>query len=132
MGYYNLWYREQGLSYMPNLFQSSSQKGLQLRRTKRRHTSRRQNSAAQARGPGGPSGLSTLALQEVPLLLRHTKRKESTSLTLSSSTFSCSFFKFQKFGELAMTRESKALMGLYHGQVTCKKNKFGTPQKEVK
>ncbi|XP_074187898.1 trifunctional enzyme subunit alpha, mitochondrial [Rhinolophus sinicus] len=38
----------------------------------------------------------------------------------------------QKFGELAMTRESKALMGLYHGQVTCKKNKFGTPQKEVK
>ncbi|XP_004781443.1 trifunctional enzyme subunit alpha, mitochondrial [Mustela nigripes] len=38
----------------------------------------------------------------------------------------------QKFGELAMTRESKALMGLYHGQVLCKKNKFGTPQKEAK
>ncbi|XP_025839783.2 trifunctional enzyme subunit alpha, mitochondrial [Vulpes vulpes] len=38
----------------------------------------------------------------------------------------------QKFGELAMTKESKALMGLYHGQVLCKKNKFGTPQKEVK
>ncbi|ELK27401.1 PREDICTED: trifunctional enzyme subunit alpha, mitochondrial [Myotis davidii] len=38
----------------------------------------------------------------------------------------------QKFGELAMTRESKALIGLYHGQVLCKKNKFGTPQKEVK
>ncbi|XP_041105750.1 trifunctional enzyme subunit alpha, mitochondrial-like isoform X1 [Polyodon spathula] len=37
----------------------------------------------------------------------------------------------QKFGELAMTRESKALIGLYHGQVACKKNKFGTPQKEV-
>lgn len=31
-----------------------------------------------------------------------------------------------------MTKESKALMGLYHGQVLCKKNKFGTPQKEVK
>ncbi|XP_066122802.1 trifunctional enzyme subunit alpha, mitochondrial [Saccopteryx bilineata] len=38
----------------------------------------------------------------------------------------------QKFGELAMTRESKALMGLYQGQVLCKKNKFGAPQKEVK
>lgn len=38
----------------------------------------------------------------------------------------------QKFGELAMTRESKALIGLYHGQVLCKKNKFGTPQREVK
>ncbi|XP_059516359.1 trifunctional enzyme subunit alpha, mitochondrial [Myotis daubentonii] len=38
----------------------------------------------------------------------------------------------QKFGELAMTRESKALIGLYHGQVLCKKNKFGMPQKEVK
>ncbi|KAM5254031.1 trifunctional enzyme subunit alpha, mitochondrial isoform 2-T2 [Hipposideros larvatus] len=38
----------------------------------------------------------------------------------------------QKFGELTMTKESKALMGLYHGQVLCKKNKFGTPQKEVK
>ncbi|XP_041109350.1 trifunctional enzyme subunit alpha, mitochondrial-like [Polyodon spathula] len=37
----------------------------------------------------------------------------------------------QKFGELAMTNESKALIGLYHGQVACKKNKFGTPQKEV-
>ncbi|XP_047601166.1 trifunctional enzyme subunit alpha, mitochondrial [Lutra lutra] len=38
----------------------------------------------------------------------------------------------QKFGELAMTRESKALVGLYHGQVLCKKNKFGAPQKEAK
>ncbi|XP_037384291.1 trifunctional enzyme subunit alpha, mitochondrial [Talpa occidentalis] len=38
----------------------------------------------------------------------------------------------QKFGELAMTKESKALMGLYHGQVLCKKNKFGNPQKDVK
>ncbi|XP_007088989.1 trifunctional enzyme subunit alpha, mitochondrial [Panthera tigris] len=38
----------------------------------------------------------------------------------------------QKFGELAMTKESKALVGLYHGQVLCKKNKFGTPQKDVK
>nr|XP_033793835.1 trifunctional enzyme subunit alpha, mitochondrial [Geotrypetes seraphini] len=38
----------------------------------------------------------------------------------------------QKFGDLAMTKESKALIGLYHGQVLCKKNKFGTPEKEVK
>ncbi|XP_068928117.1 trifunctional enzyme subunit alpha, mitochondrial [Petaurus breviceps papuanus] len=37
----------------------------------------------------------------------------------------------QKFGELAMTKESKALIGLYNGQVLCKKNKFGTPQKTV-
>ncbi|XP_008833218.1 trifunctional enzyme subunit alpha, mitochondrial [Nannospalax galili] len=37
----------------------------------------------------------------------------------------------QKFGELAVTRESKALMGLYSGQVLCKKNKFGVPQKNV-
>ncbi|XP_053565455.1 trifunctional enzyme subunit alpha, mitochondrial [Bombina bombina] len=37
----------------------------------------------------------------------------------------------QKFGDLALTSESKALTGLYHGQVLCKKNKFGPPQKEV-
>ncbi|XP_072490034.1 trifunctional enzyme subunit alpha, mitochondrial isoform X2 [Notamacropus eugenii] len=37
----------------------------------------------------------------------------------------------QKFGELAMTKESKALIGLYNGQVLCKKNKFGAPQKTV-
>ncbi|XP_052001291.1 hydroxyacyl-CoA dehydrogenase trifunctional multienzyme complex subunit alpha b [Xyrauchen texanus] len=38
----------------------------------------------------------------------------------------------QNFGKLAMTREANALIGLYHGQVTCKKNRFGTPEKEVK
>ncbi|KFW77402.1 hypothetical protein N305_11842, partial [Manacus vitellinus] len=38
----------------------------------------------------------------------------------------------QHFGQLALTKESKALMGLYHGQVHCKKNKFGAPQREVK
>ncbi|OCT79153.1 hypothetical protein XELAEV_18030252mg [Xenopus laevis] len=37
----------------------------------------------------------------------------------------------QKFGELGMTSESKALIGLYHGQVLCKKNKFGTPERPV-
>ncbi|MEE6473542.1 hypothetical protein FKM82_010072 [Ascaphus truei] len=37
----------------------------------------------------------------------------------------------QKFGDLAMTSESKALTGLYHGQVLCKKNKSGAPQKTV-
>nr|XP_057912460.1 hydroxyacyl-CoA dehydrogenase trifunctional multienzyme complex subunit alpha b [Doryrhamphus excisus] len=38
----------------------------------------------------------------------------------------------QNFGHLAKTTESAALIGLYHGQVTCKKNRFGAPQKEVK
>uniref|UniRef100_A0A8C0FQ81 enoyl-CoA hydratase n=1 Tax=Bubo bubo TaxID=30461 RepID=A0A8C0FQ81_BUBBB len=38
----------------------------------------------------------------------------------------------QNFGQLAVTKESKALLGLYRGQVYCKKNKFGTPQQEVK
>lgn len=38
----------------------------------------------------------------------------------------------QNFGKLAMTPESKALIGLYHGQVACKKNRFGVPEKEVK
>ncbi|XP_035388549.1 trifunctional enzyme subunit alpha, mitochondrial-like [Electrophorus electricus] len=38
----------------------------------------------------------------------------------------------QNFGKLAMTPESKALVGLYHGQVACKKNRFGVPEKEVK
>ncbi|NWU71910.1 ECHA enzyme, partial [Pterocles burchelli] len=42
------------------------------------------------------------------------------------------FTESQGFGQLAMTNESKALIGLYHGQVRCKKNKFGTPQREVK
>ncbi len=35
------------------------------------------------------------------------------------------------FGELAMTSESNALMGLFHGQTACKKNRFGKPQKKV-
>uniref|UniRef100_A0A672ILQ1 enoyl-CoA hydratase n=1 Tax=Salarias fasciatus TaxID=181472 RepID=A0A672ILQ1_SALFA len=38
----------------------------------------------------------------------------------------------QNFGQLAKTPESGALIGLYHGQVACKKNRFGTPQREVK
>lgn len=36
------------------------------------------------------------------------------------------------FGELAMTSECKALIGLFNGQTACKKNKFGKPQREVK
>uniref|UniRef100_S4RGH5 enoyl-CoA hydratase n=1 Tax=Petromyzon marinus TaxID=7757 RepID=S4RGH5_PETMA len=36
------------------------------------------------------------------------------------------------FGELAMTRESRALIGLYHGQVACKKNRFGVPERQAK
>uniref|UniRef100_UPI0037E70928 hydroxyacyl-CoA dehydrogenase trifunctional multienzyme complex subunit alpha a n=1 Tax=Semicossyphus pulcher TaxID=241346 RepID=UPI0037E70928 len=38
----------------------------------------------------------------------------------------------ENFGKLAMTTESKALFGLYHGQMACKKNHFGTPENEVK
>ncbi|CAI5771574.1 trifunctional enzyme subunit alpha, mitochondrial [Podarcis lilfordi] len=37
----------------------------------------------------------------------------------------------QNFGDLGMTSESKALIGLYHGQVQCKKNKFGQPKQPV-
>ncbi|XP_033505127.2 hydroxyacyl-CoA dehydrogenase trifunctional multienzyme complex subunit alpha a [Epinephelus lanceolatus] len=38
----------------------------------------------------------------------------------------------QSFGKLAATSESKALIGLYHGQVACKRMQFETPEKEVK
>lgn len=31
-----------------------------------------------------------------------------------------------------MSKESQALIGLYHGQAACKKNHYGTPEKEVK
>ncbi|XP_027855695.1 hydroxyacyl-CoA dehydrogenase trifunctional multienzyme complex subunit alpha b isoform X2 [Xiphophorus couchianus] len=36
------------------------------------------------------------------------------------------------FGQLAQSPESAALIGLYHGQVACKKNRFGTPARPVK
>jgi len=36
------------------------------------------------------------------------------------------------FGELAATPESRALIGLFHGQTECKKNKFGKPAKPTK
>ncbi|CAH1775025.1 unnamed protein product [Owenia fusiformis] len=38
----------------------------------------------------------------------------------------------KNFGELAMTSESKALIGLFHGQTECKKNRFGNPEKPPK
>ncbi|MCI4395700.1 hypothetical protein PGIGA_G00195030 [Pangasianodon gigas] len=38
----------------------------------------------------------------------------------------------ENFGKLAMTSESSALIGLYQGQVACKKNNFGKPEREVK
>ncbi|KAI5633966.1 3-hydroxyacyl-CoA dehydrogenase, NAD binding domain-containing protein [Phthorimaea operculella] len=38
----------------------------------------------------------------------------------------------QGFGELAMTPQSKGLIGLFRGQTECKKNRFGKPQTEVK
>lgn len=36
------------------------------------------------------------------------------------------------FGELAMTPQSKGLIGLFRGQTECKKNRFGAPQQRVK
>ncbi|XP_071450753.1 trifunctional enzyme subunit alpha, mitochondrial [Hetaerina americana] len=36
------------------------------------------------------------------------------------------------FGELAMTPQCRGLIGLFHGQTECKKNRFGNPQTEVK
>lgn len=36
------------------------------------------------------------------------------------------------FGELAMTKESKGLVGLFHGQTECKKNRFGKPERPAK
>lgn len=36
------------------------------------------------------------------------------------------------FGQLAASSESKALIGLFNGQTECKKNNFGTPQREPK
>ncbi|XP_022193968.2 trifunctional enzyme subunit alpha, mitochondrial [Nilaparvata lugens] len=36
------------------------------------------------------------------------------------------------FAELAMTPQSKGLIGLFKGQTECKKNRFGKPQKDIK
>jgi len=36
------------------------------------------------------------------------------------------------FGELAVTKESNALIGLFDGQTHCKKNRFGKPSKQIK
>lgn len=36
------------------------------------------------------------------------------------------------FGELGVTNESKALIGLYNGMTACKKNRFGVPQRPAK
>ncbi|XP_063853753.1 trifunctional enzyme subunit alpha, mitochondrial-like [Scylla paramamosain] len=35
----------------------------------------------------------------------------------------------QGFGQLAMTSESRGLIGLFHGQTECKKNRYGKPAK---
>lgn len=44
----------------------------------------------------------------------------------------CLCVVFQLFGELAMTKESQALIGLFFGQTECKKNRFGDPPKPPK
>lgn len=36
------------------------------------------------------------------------------------------------FSQLAMTPESKGLIGLFQGQTECKKNKFGEPKIAIK
>lgn len=36
------------------------------------------------------------------------------------------------FSELAMTPQSKGLIGLFQGQTECKKNKFGEPKVAIK
>lgn len=36
------------------------------------------------------------------------------------------------FGELAVTKESRGLIGLFHGQTECKKNRFGKPERKMK
>lgn len=38
----------------------------------------------------------------------------------------------ETFGKLAMTKESRGLIGLFHGQTECKKNRFGKPERETK
>ncbi|KPM02850.1 3-hydroxyacyl-CoA dehydrogenase-like protein 3, partial [Sarcoptes scabiei] len=40
-------------------------------------------------------------------------------------------FEAQAFGELSQTTHSKALIGLFHGQTLCKKNRYGSPKKPV-
>jgi enoyl-CoA hydratase/long-chain 3-hydroxyacyl-CoA dehydrogenase len=36
------------------------------------------------------------------------------------------------FGELAMTPQSKGLIGLFRGQTECKKNRFGVPKQSIR
>ncbi|CAK9297303.1 unnamed protein product [Gordionus sp. m RMFG-2023] len=38
----------------------------------------------------------------------------------------------QAFGKMAMTSQCKSLIGLYNGQVACKKNLYGTPKHQIK
>lgn len=38
----------------------------------------------------------------------------------------------KEFSELAMTPQSKGLIGLFQGQTECKKNKFGEPKVAIK
>lgn len=38
----------------------------------------------------------------------------------------------QGFAELGMTDESKALINIFHGHTSCKKNRFGNPAHEAK
>ncbi|ERE67370.1 trifunctional enzyme subunit alpha [Cricetulus griseus] len=77
-----------------------------------------------------PLKIIDLSIYNIYLVLEGNEPKKSPSLDPEVPPFLVPF-AFQKFGELALTKESKALMGLYNGQVLCKKNKFGAPQKNV-
>jgi len=55
---------------------------------------------------------------------------EDSLLSNNKSTSLADEAKF--FGQLVASNTSTALMGLFHGQNECKKNNFGTPQREPK
>uniref|UniRef100_A0A8D0CPD7 Hydroxyacyl-CoA dehydrogenase trifunctional multienzyme complex subunit alpha a n=1 Tax=Sander lucioperca TaxID=283035 RepID=A0A8D0CPD7_SANLU len=57
---------------------------------------------------------------------------ESVKTGLEHGTKAGYLAESENFGKLTVTSEANALIGLYHGQVTCKKNHFGTPEKDVK
>uniref|UniRef100_A0AAY4DFB6 Trifunctional enzyme subunit alpha, mitochondrial n=1 Tax=Denticeps clupeoides TaxID=299321 RepID=A0AAY4DFB6_9TELE len=57
---------------------------------------------------------------------------ECVQTGIEKGTTAGSLAESVNFGNLAMTSESLALRGLYHGQVACKKNNFGSPARDVK
>ena len=83
---------------------------------------------AESQVSGKQKRMSWNGIKMSPVIIATVK---NCSLFLSW-TLTNRFLKFKNFGQLARTSESGALVGLYHGQVACKKNRFGVPEKEVK